>query len=314
MRFLGPAEVAAALPWAELIESIAAAATADDIEAPSRTLHRLPGSRGADNVMLMKPAWRVGRLTVVKVATVVPDNGERNLPLVHAGVLLFDGVDGRFLGACDGNELTVRRTAAASALASSRLARPTSARLLVVGTGAVAGASVEAHAAIRPIETVEVWGRRSGKAAELVGGLTGWADSTGTDIVVAGDLREAVGRADIVSCATGSPEALVLGDDVRPGTHIDLVGAFDATMRESDDALIARAEVWVDTVDDALLAGDLAHPIAAGSFSADQVMGDLAALASASGIVRSSDDAVTVFKSVGTALEDLAAAELVFDG
>jgi len=278
MQFFGPEQVADALPWSELITSIEDIFVVDGAIAPDRTVHTISVPGGSDAALLMKPGWVIGDVIAVKVVTFFPDNGSRDLPTVNGGVLLFSATKGIFLGACDGTVLTARRTAAASAVAAKRLARHDVQRLLVVGTGA----------------------------------LVATLRSEGLDATVSEDLDASVAEADVISCVTGSNTPLVKGALLKEGAHVDLIGAFSPHMRESDDDVIRRAQVWVDTRSDAVLAGDLSQPIESGIFSADDIQGDLEALIAGTCDSRSSDQQITMFKSVGTALEDVAAAKLVF--
>jgi len=220
----------------------------------------------------------------------------------------MDGQSGVPRALIDGEALTNRRTAAASALASSYLSRPDSRTLLMVGTGHLAAHLPHAHKAVRPIEKVLVWGRNSDSAKALAERLT----FEGLAAEPIKDMAAGLAQADIVSCATTSREPLVKGAHVRPGTHIDLVGAFTRDMRESDDALVASACVFVDTYGGALAeAGDLLLPILAGHFRREDVKGDLHELTSGTREGRSSSQEITLFKSVGAALEDLAGAMLL---
>lgn len=305
---LDDAAVAAALPWGELIAAVEAAVTDPDGAAPPRTVHTVPVPDAGDASLLMKPGWITGEVIGVKVVTVFPDNGAIGRPTIQAGLLLFDGRHGSLIGCCAANELTTRRTAAASAAAASRLARDDVRRLLVVGTGALAPMAARAHAHVRPYERIDVWGRRPERAAALVDTLR----TEGFTADVCHDLDAGVAAADVISTSTGSHEPLVRGSLVRPGTHVDLVGAFNATMRESDDALVGNASLFVDTRSDAVLAGDLASPIADGVITEDVIRADLADLLSGAHPGRSDDEEITVFKSVGLALEDVAAARLAF--
>jgi ornithine cyclodeaminase len=253
------------------------------------------------------PAWD-GQGLGVKLVTVFPGNRERGLASVAALYVLMDGATGHPLALIDGEAMTLRRTGAASALASTCLSRPDSRTLLVVGTGALAPYLAAAHCAVRPIERVLVWGRHADRAQALARHLA--EDAFAAEAVATIDAG--LERCDIVTCATTAREPLVHGARVRPGTHVDLVGAFTPEMRESDDALVARASVFVDTRAGALKeAGDLVQPIASGAFAADRVRAELADLATGRHAGRASRDEVTLFKSVGTALEDLAAARLV---
>lgn len=306
--FYAPSEVAALLPWPALIEAIERTVVEAGATAPERTVHQVPVTDGADASLLLKPGWVVGDVIAVKAVTFFPDNGAHGIPTVNAGVLLFDGQNGTLLGACDGNELTTRRTAAASAVAAKRLARPDATRLLIVGTGALSPMAVQAHAAVRNFEAIEVWGRSRDKAAAVV---TMLADE-GISATAAPDLDEAVAAADVISCVTGATEPLVKGALLQEGAHVDLIGAFTPTMRESDDDVIRRANVWVDTRSDGVLAGDLAVPLAAGLLTTDDIRGDLHDLISGASPGRSTATEITMFKSAGMALEDVAAARLVF--
>jgi ornithine cyclodeaminase/alanine dehydrogenase-like protein (mu-crystallin family) len=267
-----------------------------------------PVTAAGDRLLLM-PAW-AGDSLGVKIVTVFPANRARGLASVSALYLLLDGATGHPLALIDGEALTLRRTAAASALAATYLARQNSKRLLVVGTGALAPYMAAAHCAVRPIERVLVWGRSVERARATAARLG--ADSLPTEVCA--DLAAGLAAADIVTCATTAREPVVRGALVRPGTHVDLVGAFTPEMRESDDELVQRAEVFVDTFAGALQeAGDLVQPIAAGAIARGHVRAELADLVSGRHPGRQTGEAVTLFKSVGTALEDLCAARLVYE-
>ncbi len=221
---------------------------------------------------------------------------------------LMDGETGVPRAIVDGDALTSRRTAAASALASSYLSRSDSRTLVIVGTGHLAPYLAAAHCAVRPISRVLVWGRNASRALALSAELT----RQGIAAEPVGTLRTAMLEADIVSCATTSTVPLIIGRDVRPGTHVDLVGAFRPHMRESDDEAVIRSSVFVDTYDGAFAeAGDLLQPIAAGRWSREMVRAELKELVTGTKAGRQSADEITLFKSVGAAIEDLAAAELL---
>ncbi len=313
MRLIGAAEVAAILDpdtaRGALLRAFQAGAT-----VPLRHAHGLEAGAGAPMgalgaALLLMPAWS-DRALGVKLVTVMPDNGARGLPAVHAQYLLFDRTTGAPLAVIDGEMLTVRRTAAASALASEYLSRPDSARLLMVGAGALAPHLIEAHCAVRPIRAVAIWNRTHATAEALAARLT----RPGRPVAAVADLDRAVAEADIVSCATLSKAPLVRGALLRPGTHVDLVGGFRPDMREADDETVRRAAIHVDTRDGALAeAGDLTQPIAAGVIGPEAVRGDLADLCRGAIAGRRSAGEITLFKSVGTALEDLAAAVEVYD-
>ena len=306
MRFFTDADIGAALPWGPLIESIETILVEPAAVAPARTLHTVPDGNGNDAAFLLKPGWVAGEMIGVKAVTVFPDNGALDLPMVQAGVLLFDGTTGSLVGACEANTFTTRRTAAASAVAAKRLARTDARTLLVVGSGALAPMAVQAHAHVRHYDAVLVWGRNAAKAAAVVEAVA----AEGINATVAADLDAAVAQADVISCVTGATDPVVKGAVLRPGTHVDLIGGFNHQMREADDDVVRRASVFVDTYDDAAIAGDIAQPLESGLITTDDLLADLAELVAGTHPGRRSDDEITMFKSAGTALEDLAAARL----
>lgn len=316
MRLIDAAAVGSALDMPSLVEALRAA-FAGSIVQPVRHHHAVerPAGQSASTLLLM-PAWtdfaaprapasgHVG----VKIVTVSPDNAARGLPSVLGAYLLMDGATGAPLAVIDGQALTVRRTAAASALAASYLARPDARRHLVIGAGALSAHLARAMRSVRPIESVAIWNRSPERARSVVREL---ADE-GVEASVAEDLEAAVAAADIVSAATLSRVPLIEGRFVRPGTHLDLVGAFLPEMRETDDDAVRAASVFVDTRGGALAeGGDLVQAIRAGALRAEDVAADLHDLCRGHHTGRSSDDEITLFKSVGAALEDLAAAVLV---
>jgi ornithine cyclodeaminase len=305
LPFLSADEVHAALEWRALVDSLREAFR---IGADTPVRSSYPVTSNGDRLLLM-PAWDGGSIGI-KIVTVFPGNRARGLASVAALYLLLDGGTGHPLALIDGEALTLRRTAAASALASTYLARPDSTCLLVVGTGALAPYMAAAHCAVRRIERVLVWGR-SGEHARAA---TARFVRDGLPAEPCADLVAGLAVADIVTCATTAREPIVRGASVRPGTHVDLVGAFTPEMRESDDELIARAEVFVDTFAGALKeAGDLVPLIAAGVIPREHARAELADLVTGRHAGRGSGAAITLFKSVGTALEDLCAARLVYE-
>ena len=272
--------------------------------SPVRSSHAVTAE--GDRLLLM-PAWD-GVGLGVKIVTVFPGNRGRGVASVAALYVLMDGVTGHPVALIDGEALTLRRTGAASALASSYLSREDATHLVLVGTGALAPFMAAAHCATRPIDRVSVWGRSRASAERTAAGLS----SNGLAAVPVPDLQRALADADIVCCATTSREPVLPGEWVRPGTHVDLVGAFTPDMRESDDALIARAELFVDTFAGALKeAGDLVQPMQRGVIAREDVRAEMADLVSGRHPGRTQEASITLFKSVGTALEDLCAARLV---
>ena len=301
------AGVAARLDYPALVERIESFFR-DGCVVPVRHHHIVDMADEAEATLLLMPAWRVGDVIGVKVASVFPDNANRDLPSIFASMLLLDGHTGKPRALIEGGELTVRRTAAASALAARFLARADAAHHLMVGTGAMAPHLIRAHATQRPIRRVSLWGRNPDKAARLANVLK----AEGLPVEPVEDLAAAVPEADIVSCATLSNDPLVCGDWLRPGQHLDLVGAFNPAMRESDDEAVLKSQVYVDTRAGALVeGGDIVDPLKRGIITKDHIRGDLFELCRGETPGRQDDDAITLFKSVGTALEDLAAAQLV---
>ena len=303
MKQFDAAATARALPFPALVAALERLFVAG-CEVPPRQVHAVNDSLTA----LVMPAWLGERYFGLKVVNVARGNAARGLPGVFATYQLFDATTGVPLALIDGGELTARRTAAASALAASRLARADARRHLVVGAGRVGSLLAPAFRAVREIDDVAVWSRDPRSAARLAASLA--ADGLPARAVT--DLAAAAGAADIVSCATLSADPLIRGEWLRPGTHLDLIGGFTPAMREADDACLAGAQVWIDTDEALHKAGDLVQPLASGALRREAVRGTLADLCAAPAGARDAA-ARTVFKSVGTALEDLAAAILVYE-
>ena len=306
MQILDAEAVADALPYDQLIPALRGA-FAGDTAVPLRAHHDVPVPGGSAGTLLVMPAWMPGRDMGVKIATVFPDNASQSLPAVHASYFLMSATTGVPVAVLDGTELTLRRTAAASALASTYLSRKDSSQLLMVGTGNLAPCLIEAHTTVRSIHEIVVWGRRREAAMALAERVASMALA----VTVADDLERAAREADIISCATLASEPLILGDWLSPGQHLDLVGAFRPGMREADSTAMAKADVFVDTRAGALSeAGEIIQAIGDGSMRAGDIRGELSDLARGIVAGRTSREQLTLFKSVGTALEDLAAARL----
>jgi ornithine cyclodeaminase len=284
-------------------------------QVPLRHAHALAPT----DTLLLMPAWDE-RLLITKLVTVIPGAPST----VEATVMALDRATGHPLAVLDGEALTLRRTAATSALAARHLALPDVDTLLVVGTGRLAAWMARAHVALRPgLKRVLVWGRRFEAAQALAGELRAeFTAARSTDGVVEAlptimavpteGLEAACREARLISCATTSTEPLVRGSWLTPGTHLDLVGGFKPHMREADDEAVARARIVVDTHAGAgAEAGDLVQPLQRGVITRDAVLGELAELLRGDCVGRRFPQDITLFKSVGTALEDLAAARLV---
>lgn len=307
MRIVSSEEVADALPWVPLIYRLGQCFR-EGVEAPPRHHHAIPRHDG-EATMLLMPAWEKAGYIGMKMVNVFPQNAEHGLPAIAGLYVLCEGEHGRPVACIEGSELTRRRTAAASALAVHELAREDAESLLVVGTGKLAPMLIEAHAAVRPLRRVRIWGRNPDKAARLAADYAERFDCASVE-----DLASAVAEADIVSCATLSCEPLVHGEWLRPGTHLDLVGAFLPSMRESDAECLRRGDVFVDTYAGARgEAGDIHHAVEEGAFRFEAIRAELAELLRGERLGRRDAEAITVFKSVGASLEDLAAAVEVWE-
>lgn len=306
MQTIDAAATCQALPFDQLIPALHAL-FAQGCEVPLRQVHSIAALGASPVTSLVMPAWLPGSHYGVKVVNIAPGNAARGLPGLHSTYLLFDAATGVPLALLDGDQITSRRTAAASALAARWLAREDARHLLVVGAGRVAQLLPAAYRVVRSIERVSVWARQPAQAEALA---AGWRQQ-GFDAQAAPDLAAAVQAADIVSCATLATDPLVQGAWLAPGSHLDLIGSFTPAMREADDACFAGAALYIDTDEALAKSGDLLGPLARGVISPAAVCGTLASLSRGESPGRRSAAQRTVFKSVGTALEDLAAAMLV---
>lgn len=292
-----------ALEWNPLATALTAAFAVGAV-VPLRHVHALSRT----DTLLLMPAWS-NDVIGLKLVTVIPGAPALGSPTVGATYLLIDRASGEPRAVLDGDALTVRRTATVSAIAARHCARADAHRLLMVGTGHLAPWMIRAHCAIRPrIDRVLLWGRGVERTKALARVLV----DEGLPVDVTTDLEAAVRASDIVSCATTSNTPIVHGAWLRPGTHLDLVGGFTREMREIDDVGVARSRISVDSYAGVLAeAGDIIVPMEQGLITRDSVVAELAELVRGERQGRTNDDEITLFKSVGTALADLAAAQLV---
>lgn len=277
---------------------------------PMRHHHDFPNPKaGIDSTLLLMPAWEDGNKLGVKIVTVSPNNGQYKLPAIQGIYMLFDVLTGTPLAQLEAKTLTTRRTAATSALASRFLSRPESSSLLMVGTGALAPNLIKAHAAVRPIQKVYIWGRNEEKAKALAKQL----DQQAFETIPIKTISEGIAKADIISCATLSESPLIEGTHLRPGQHLDLVGSYKPNMREADNETIKRCSVFVDVLAYATKeTGDIVIPLQEGILKKEEIKGDLFGLCRKETNGRANAEEITFFKSVGHALEDLAAAKLAY--
>jgi len=308
MRIVAADDIQKVLTYRALIEALGDAFRSD-ITVPVRHHHTVP-TAGADATLLLMPAWREDgeRFIGCKIVTVFPDNAKAQRPSVYGQYLLMSGDTGEPLAMMDGRALTVWRTSCASALAAQYLAREDSSHLVMVGAGALAPHLIRAHLSVRPIKRVTLWNRTRARAVALGFGIA----VAGIEVDIAETLEEAVREADIVSCATLAPAPLIQGAWLKKGAHLDLVGGFTPKMREADDRAVKRARIFVDTRAAAKEAGDIVVPLKKKIIEPSAIKGDLFDLTRGKVRGRTSAGQITLFKSVGTAIEDLAAAMLVW--
>lgn len=293
----------AALPFGALMAALHTLFV-DGCTAPPRHVHAI----GTAGTSLIMPAWQ-DRYFGIKTVNIFPANSARGLPGLFSTYLLYDASTGEPLAHIDGNEITSRRTVAASALAARYLARPDAQRLLVVGSGRVASLLAQAYSEVLPLREIAVWSRNADAAAALASTLR----AEGHNALAWPQLEAAVRQADVVSCATLATSPLIRGEWLQAGSHLDLIGGFTPQMVEADDACFAGTAIYVDTDEALLKAGDLLGPIARGVFVPADLRGTLAQLCRGERTGRRDAQERTVFKSVGSALEDLAAAMLVME-
>ena len=306
MNILTDEDVQNRLEWSQVLGALreafeTRARDPDFFKLPERVAMSVP-----QGSLLTMPCADTDGWFGVKQVAVVPANPSRNLPSIQAWYTLFDPTGTPAL-ACSATLLTRYRTAAVSAIAAEKLASRLAKRLLVVGTGSLAPWMAAAHAQVKPYQAVEVWGRDGSKAEVTAEEIRGRLESP---VTVAKDLAAAVQNAGVISLSTSAKTPIIKGDWLTEGQHIDIVGAFLPDMAEVDAAAVKRAEVFVDDLDACQTeAGDLIQAQAQG-WSWDRVYGDLSDVVSGKAGRRSPRD-VTLFKSVGLALEDLAVAKLL---
>ena len=295
----------------ELISVIKNSFLSSSIEVPMRHHHDFSNPKeDRDSTLLLMPAWNPGKEAGVKIVTVSPNNGAYNLPSIQGAYIYLDAHKGSVKAILAAKELTVKRTAASSALASSFLSNPDSSSLLMIGTGALSSNLILAHSSIRPLKKVYVWGRDFAKAQNICNELA----NENFEINAVKTIVEKISEVDIISCATLSKEPLVLGKYLKKGQHIDLVGAYKKDMRESDDEAIQKSNVFIDTYQGGLKeSGDIVIPLQNGILSKEKIVADLFELCSGTKQGRQNENEITLFKSVGHASEDLAAASYYYN-
>jgi ornithine cyclodeaminase/alanine dehydrogenase-like protein (mu-crystallin family) len=276
------------------------------IKVPLRHHHDFSNpAEGVDSTLLLMPAWNPSKEAGVKIVTVSPNNGAYNLPSIQGTYIYLDAHKGMVKAILAAKALTAKRTAAASALASDYLSKKNASSLLMVGTGALAKNLILAHASVRPIKKVFIWGRNFEKAQEICNQL--FEENFTCEPVK--KIEKIISKVDIISCATLSKKPLILGEHLKKGQHLDLVGAYKKDMREADDEAIKMSSVFVDTYQGGLKeSGDIVIPLQKGIISENDIKADLFELCNGKKKGRQHANEITFFKSVGHALEDLVAA------
>ena len=309
MQFITKEDVERLAPYGPLVEALAKG-LGEPIECPPRS-HFNP-NHDASAVLIM-PAWRPHQIMGTKIVSIWPGNNARGLSAVSAIYVVTSCKDGTPLAVIDGTELTLRRTAAAAALAARTLARPNSQRLLVLGTGALSAHLAMAHHSVFNLSKVTVWGRSLDKACRVVANLA----EVGIAAQATNDLQLALANADIVAAATTASTPFIPSAWVRAGTHLGLIGAFTANMAEAEPELLPRGRLFADNRAAVLeKGGEVVQALRAGLISEKDVLAELSELVASPALAdgRRADLDITVFKSVGFAALDLIAAEHVLSG
>ncbi len=285
------------LDWTELTHALAQGHALPRAEIGDTFLYRDP------DTLLSRAAWIDGLGMAVKTATVFPGNPDRGAPMVNGAVCLYGDRDGTLSALVDFHLVTKWKTAGDSLLAALRLADPASRNILIVGAGAVGQSLVEAFSAGFPQARFTLWNRTRTKAAALAARIPGLA--------VADDLQAAVQAADIVISATMAAEPVIRGDWLRPGQHINLIGAYRPDMREADDTVLRRTDVYVDSFDTTLdHIGELKIPLEQGVLRRTDVIADFYDL---DRFTPAGSDGITLFKNGGGAHLDLMTSRYILD-
>ena len=305
-------DVAALLPMPEAIEVVARAMKGVSDRSAELPLRSVVPVGGDNRMGVMPGAIADPACFGVKLVSLFPDNPARGLSSHRGAIVLFEAETGGAVAMMDASLLTAIRTAAASAVATRALARAEAANLALIGYGEQAEHHLHAMMAVRPITRVAVAGRSAEKAAEFAERAA--ADYPDAAFTSGTDLRAAVEGADIVCTVTAAQTPIVSGDWVQPGAHVNVVGSSIPSMREVDDRMVERGAIWVDYLPSTLAqAGEIVEMIAAGRFSEDDIKGEIGALLSGDIPGRSDAGQITVYRSLGVAAQDLAAAHHVLD-
>ncbi|KRD72572.1 ornithine cyclodeaminase family protein [Ensifer sp. ENS10] len=304
-------QTAAKLPFPELVAALQRG-FAKGCQTPARHHHTLRSEGEPDGTLLLMPAWSNAddedHFLGVKLVTIMPGNMNRRLPAVVSTYMLYDAITGEQLALMDGNTLTSRRTVATSALGAKYLSREDASSLVIIGAGRVGSLIADAYSAVRRLRRIVIWDINPEQADRLASSLR----DQGLPAKSTTDIKTAIESADIVSAATLATAPIIRGEWLKPGTHVDLIGAFTPEMREADDEVMRRSSIYVDTAVALEEAGELIKPLAEGVIGKNAILGTLTDLCRKDEFARANADQITCFKSVGSGLADLTAAQLVY--
>jgi ornithine cyclodeaminase/alanine dehydrogenase-like protein (mu-crystallin family) len=309
MKTIDAETLGSLLPYDKLVDKLAEAFR-DPPSVPPRHHYDLHSDKPGLATFLVMPSWHSEKFIGTKLVTVMPENTKLNLPTISGLYALFEIETGQPVLLLDAPELTARRTTATSALASRYLSRTDAKSLLVVGSGTLAEHMVPAHSSVRKLEDIMICGRTASKTEALATKLK----QQGFPVRVVTDIEAAARSADIISCATTSYDPIIKGEWLKEGSHLDLVGAFRADMREVDTKAVQQADLYADTWAGVLAeGGDIVIPKEKGLLEDTAFKAELAELTSGAKTGRQDNISKTLFKSVGTAISDFAAAELAYE-
>jgi ornithine cyclodeaminase len=292
-----PFAAEAHLDWRALTKALIHGHTLPRAEIADTFLYRTP------DTLLNRAAWIDGLGLAVKSATIFPGNAQAGKPAVNGGVTLYSDTDGMLEAIVDFHLVTKWKTAGDSLCAALRLARPDSRRILIVGAGTVGRSLRQAYGAGFPDAEFTIWNRSRAGAEALAADWPGMA--------IADDLAQAVSQADIITCATMSSQPIIQGDWLRPGQHLDLIGAYRPDMREADDTALQRARIFVDSYDTTIgHIGEIKDPLARGVIDRADILADYY---EPENFMRQSHDEITLFKNGGGAHLDLMTSRYILD-
>lgn len=296
--------------YAELISKLQLAFSSPEFTIPERLHYHYPSTKSSkENTLLVMPGWDNNTMNGIKLLTIHPENSLKNIATIQGIFILFDRDTGSPKAIFDAKSLTNIRTAATSALASSYLSNPSSKTLLVIGSGALVPSLIKAHSTVRDIKTIYLWSRDINKTVTLIENNP----DLHNNIIPLKEISEGIAKADIITSATSSQTPLIKGALLQNGQHIDLVGSYKKDMREADDSVIKKASIFIDTANAYLESGDLFTPMSSGLISKNDIQADLHNLCSNTHVGRLKKDEITLFKSVGYAIEDLVAANYIYE-